>query len=300
MPRGRPWRSRRSSSSSRRARTSRRTTSRSRSSIPECNVPCTEPGAGRRASKAAAVQVFTGFSGEGYARMDFRVDADGPHLLPRGRTSPARCSTPRATRARPTTSSRSTASARPGSSAPSSTRAWRATPAGSGRTRSSRSGDSFAHVRRAPISRRARSSSRAKGSRSASSRASHVERTWSDGGPRRLLPLRLPHRPGRVRAVGHGARRAGRRRTTRATPTPRSSGLNLVALRDIRSRRGTDGRLRDVLRPPHDAVRLRRAAAANCRGRVSTGGRGLFGRGRRSGLSGQFGVSASQLEPVAS
>jgi D-alanine-D-alanine ligase len=43
---------------------------------PECNVPCTEPGLADRL-KAAAIQVFTGFTGEGYARMDFRVDAAG-------------------------------------------------------------------------------------------------------------------------------------------------------------------------------------------------------------------------------
>jgi D-alanine-D-alanine ligase len=43
---------------------------------PECNVPCTEPDLAERL-KAAAVQVFAGFTGEGYARMDFRVDAEG-------------------------------------------------------------------------------------------------------------------------------------------------------------------------------------------------------------------------------
>jgi D-alanine-D-alanine ligase len=43
---------------------------------PECNVPCTEPDLADRL-KAAAIQVFTGFTGEGYARMDFRVDAAG-------------------------------------------------------------------------------------------------------------------------------------------------------------------------------------------------------------------------------
>jgi len=43
---------------------------------PECNVPCAEPGLADRL-KAAAIQVFTGFTGEGYARMDFRVDAAG-------------------------------------------------------------------------------------------------------------------------------------------------------------------------------------------------------------------------------
>lgn len=43
---------------------------------PECNVPCREPGLAERL-KAAATQVFEGFSGEGYARMDFRVDAEG-------------------------------------------------------------------------------------------------------------------------------------------------------------------------------------------------------------------------------
>ena len=43
---------------------------------PECNVPCAEPDLSDRL-KAAAVQVFSGFTGEGYARMDFRVDAAG-------------------------------------------------------------------------------------------------------------------------------------------------------------------------------------------------------------------------------
>jgi D-alanine-D-alanine ligase len=43
---------------------------------PECNVPCAEDGLAGRL-KAAAVQVFAGFTGEGYARMDFRVDATG-------------------------------------------------------------------------------------------------------------------------------------------------------------------------------------------------------------------------------
>ena len=43
---------------------------------PECNVPCTEPGLAARL-EAAAVQVFAGFTGAGYARMDFRVDAAG-------------------------------------------------------------------------------------------------------------------------------------------------------------------------------------------------------------------------------
>ena len=43
---------------------------------PECNVPCTEPDLADRL-KAAAIQVFTGFTGEGYARMDFRVDTAG-------------------------------------------------------------------------------------------------------------------------------------------------------------------------------------------------------------------------------
>jgi D-alanine-D-alanine ligase len=43
---------------------------------PECNVPCREPALAERL-KAAAIEVFTGFTGEGYARMDFRVDAAG-------------------------------------------------------------------------------------------------------------------------------------------------------------------------------------------------------------------------------
>jgi len=43
---------------------------------PECNVPCTDADLSARL-KAAAVEVFTGFTGEGYARMDFRVDAAG-------------------------------------------------------------------------------------------------------------------------------------------------------------------------------------------------------------------------------
>jgi D-alanine-D-alanine ligase-like ATP-grasp enzyme len=43
---------------------------------PECNVPCTDPELAARL-KAAAVQVFSGFSGEGYVRLDFRVAPDG-------------------------------------------------------------------------------------------------------------------------------------------------------------------------------------------------------------------------------
>jgi len=43
---------------------------------PECNVPCTDLDLSRRL-KAAAIEVFAGFTGEGYARMDFRVDPDG-------------------------------------------------------------------------------------------------------------------------------------------------------------------------------------------------------------------------------
>jgi D-alanine-D-alanine ligase len=43
---------------------------------PECNVPCTEPELAG-GLQAAAIRAFTGFTGEGYARMDFRVDAEG-------------------------------------------------------------------------------------------------------------------------------------------------------------------------------------------------------------------------------
>jgi D-alanine-D-alanine ligase len=43
---------------------------------PECNVPCQEAELAARL-KDAAVRVFTGFSGAGYARMDFRVAPDG-------------------------------------------------------------------------------------------------------------------------------------------------------------------------------------------------------------------------------
>ena len=43
---------------------------------PECNVPCAHPDLAARL-KTAALQVFMGFSGVGYARMDFRVDAAG-------------------------------------------------------------------------------------------------------------------------------------------------------------------------------------------------------------------------------
>jgi D-alanine-D-alanine ligase-like ATP-grasp enzyme len=39
---------------------------------PECNVPCTDPGLIQRL-QAAAVHTFQGFSGEGYARLDFRL-----------------------------------------------------------------------------------------------------------------------------------------------------------------------------------------------------------------------------------
>jgi D-alanine-D-alanine ligase len=43
---------------------------------PECNAPCVDTDLADRL-RTAAVQVFTGFSGEGYARMDFRVGTDG-------------------------------------------------------------------------------------------------------------------------------------------------------------------------------------------------------------------------------
>jgi D-alanine-D-alanine ligase len=43
---------------------------------PECNVPCADPDLDARL-RAAAAAVFTGFSGKGYARLDFRVAADG-------------------------------------------------------------------------------------------------------------------------------------------------------------------------------------------------------------------------------
>ncbi len=43
---------------------------------PECNVPCTDADLAGRL-KAAAIEVFEGFTGEGYARMDFRVDPAG-------------------------------------------------------------------------------------------------------------------------------------------------------------------------------------------------------------------------------
>jgi D-alanine-D-alanine ligase len=39
---------------------------------PECNVPCADPGLARRLQEAA-VNIFQGFYGEGYARLDFRL-----------------------------------------------------------------------------------------------------------------------------------------------------------------------------------------------------------------------------------
>ena len=39
---------------------------------PECNVPCTDPGLIHRLQEAA-VRIFQGFAGEGYARLDFRL-----------------------------------------------------------------------------------------------------------------------------------------------------------------------------------------------------------------------------------
>ena len=43
---------------------------------PECNVPCTDQALAARLTDAA-VRVFAGFAGEGFARVDFRVTADG-------------------------------------------------------------------------------------------------------------------------------------------------------------------------------------------------------------------------------
>jgi D-alanine-D-alanine ligase len=43
---------------------------------PECNVPVTDPALDARLRQAAAA-IFTGFEGEGYARLDFRGTAEG-------------------------------------------------------------------------------------------------------------------------------------------------------------------------------------------------------------------------------
>lgn len=43
---------------------------------PEANIPVTDPALANRLKKAAQ-DIFRGFSGEGYARLDFRMNADG-------------------------------------------------------------------------------------------------------------------------------------------------------------------------------------------------------------------------------
>lgn len=43
---------------------------------PDCNVPCTDESLDQELRKAAA-QIFKGFGGVGYARLDFRVDENG-------------------------------------------------------------------------------------------------------------------------------------------------------------------------------------------------------------------------------
>lgn len=43
---------------------------------PDCNVPCTDPVL-EKGLRAAAERIFRGFNGVGYARLDFRVTADG-------------------------------------------------------------------------------------------------------------------------------------------------------------------------------------------------------------------------------
>jgi D-alanine-D-alanine ligase len=43
---------------------------------PECNVPLTDPALDGRLRRAAA-EIYVGFEGEGYARLDFRIDAAG-------------------------------------------------------------------------------------------------------------------------------------------------------------------------------------------------------------------------------
>ena len=43
---------------------------------PDCNVPCTDPSLDRQL-RTAAERIFKGFNGVGYARLDFRVDAEG-------------------------------------------------------------------------------------------------------------------------------------------------------------------------------------------------------------------------------
>lgn len=43
---------------------------------PDCNIPCSDPGLEARL-RTEAEKIFQGFNGVGYARLDFRVDAEG-------------------------------------------------------------------------------------------------------------------------------------------------------------------------------------------------------------------------------
>ena len=243
---------------------------------PECNVPCTRAGPGRRASRQPPSRCSPGFSGEGYARMDFRVDAGRPDLLPRGELHLLGVlprGLPGFGRLHPR---RSTGWARRGSCAPSSTRASHATRAGSSPT----------SVR--PQRRRLRPCSPRATSRAASvvfegeGRAqrivtrSHVERTWPEADRDVFYRYAYPIGP-EVFVLWDTEPTGWAPQNHSCDPNTAFAGLNVVALRDIRERRRTDGRLRDVLRRPHDAVRLRRAAARTAAG-GSRAGRGCSGR----------------------
>ncbi len=249
---------------------------------PECNVPCTEPGLADRL-KAAAIQVFTGFTGEGYARMDFRVDAAGRIFFLEANFT---CSVfyPEGYQG-----SADYILAFDGIGQAGFLRAI----IDEGLARHARrqlpyavkpSGDGFAMFAARDLACGS-VAFEGEGKRTAHRHALPRRADVVRRGPRGLLPLRLSHQPGRVRPLGHGTDGLGAAEPL-VRPQHRVCGPQPRGAARHPQRRGADGRLRDVLRPPHDAVRLRRAAAATAAAACSAGAGGCSGsRGRRLGAA---------------
>ena len=239
---------------------------------PECNVPCAEPGLAD-ALKTAAVQVFNGFTGEGYARMDFRVDAARTDLLPRsqlhllgvlpGGVSGFRGLHPRLRRDRP-----GRIPARHHRRRIGPARATAAALRGQAQPRRLR------HVRRPRPPLRLRRLRR----RRAAAADRHAVPRRADvvcRGPRRLLPLRLPISPDMF-VLWDTEPTGWAPQNHSCDPNTEFVGLNLVATRDIRGGEELTvdyATFYDSHMSPFDCA----CGSPNCRRRVFGGGRGLFG-----------------------
>ncbi len=239
---------------------------------PECNVPCTEPGLADRL-KAAAVQVFTGVHGRGLRPDGLPCRRGRTGLLPRSQLHllgvlpagvPGLCRLhPRLRRDRtgrlPARHHRR--------------RAAHAMRAASSAYAVRPSRDGFAMFAARDL---ARGSVVFEGEGRAQRivTRSHVDRTWSEADREVFYRYAYPISSEvfvlwDTEPAGLGAAEP-LVRSQHGVHRPQPGG----AARHPR-RRGTDGRLRDLLRPPHDALRLRVRQPA-LPGRVE-GGKGLFG-----------------------